>query len=183
MAYNLRRSGLTAPINPTLEKLPEHLLQIIVELIYEDSQRFVPIDRREFLSIESFPPVQPDTSTLSSLRLVCTHFSELGLPYQFSRVTTRFSRQGFQRLDKISSCARAAKCTRRFIYMVPYFFVEGATQVAHQQQFTFTDDKKVTNNFPISFNSINLVTSARTRRPLYTLGKSINEPCSAPEMM
>jgi hypothetical protein len=117
----------SAQLNPTLDRLPEHLLQIIVEMIYEDSQRFVPIDRREFLSIESFPPVQPDTSTLSSFRLVCTHFSELGLPYQFSRVATRFSRQGFQRLDKIAKCVRAARCTRRFIYMVPYFFVEGTT--------------------------------------------------------
>jgi len=127
MASVQSQSSPSVQPNPTLDRLPEHLLQIIVEMIYEDSQRFVPIDRREFLSIESFPPVQPDTSTLSSFRLVCTHFSELGLPYQFSRVTTRFSTQGFQRLHKIASCARAARCTRRFIYMVPYFFVEGTT--------------------------------------------------------
>lgn len=131
MADDPRWGGPPALRIPTLETLPEHLLQIIVELIYEDLQRFVPIDRREFLSIESFPPVHPDTSTLSNFRLVCKYFSELGLPHQFSRVTTRFSRQGLQRLDKISSCARAAKCTRRFIYMVPYFFVEGAPQIAH----------------------------------------------------
>jgi hypothetical protein len=125
MASVQPQSSTSGLLHPTLDRLPEHLLQIIVEMIYEDSQRFVPIDRREFLSIESFPPVQPDTSTLSSFRLVCTHFSELGLPYQFSRVTTRFSLQGFQRLSNISSCVRAARCTRRFIYMVPYFFVEG----------------------------------------------------------
>lgn len=131
MAQNFPRRGPPGLLNPTLHGLPEHLLQIIVERIYEDSQRFVPIDRREFLSIESFPPIQPDTSTLSSFRLVCRYFSDLGLPYQFSRVTTRFSLQGFQRLDKISSCVRAAKCTRRFIYIVPYFFVEGTVQSTH----------------------------------------------------
>lgn len=150
------RGPLTVP-NPSLQRLPEHLLQIIVEMIYEDSQRFVPIDRREFLSIESFPPVQPDTSTLSSFRLVCRHFSELGLPYQFSRVTTRFSRQGFVRLDKISSCARAAKCTRRFVYMVPHFFVEGAVQGAPWEM--LADDQKVTNGSPNSSNDTNHVTS------------------------
>jgi hypothetical protein len=144
MAHNLPHRRPPVLLNPTLEALPEHLLQIIVERIYEDSQRFVPIDRREFLSIESFPPVQPDTSTLSSFRLVCRHFSELGLPYQFSRVTTRFSRQGFQRLDNISSRVRAAKCTRRFIYMVPYFFVEGTTRSDHQQ--LLTDEKKAMNS-------------------------------------
>ena len=117
-------------MKPALDRLPEDLLKIMVEMIYEDSERFVPIDRREFMSIESFPPVEPDASTLSSFRLVCRRFSELGLTYQFSRVTTRFSTHGLQRLDKISSCARAANCTRRFIYMVPYFFVEGGAQSA-----------------------------------------------------
>lgn len=120
----------------TLDRLPQDLLKIIVELIYEDSKRFVPIDRREFLSVESFPPVEPDASTLSSFRLVCRSFSELGLTCQFSKVTTRFSRQGLQRLDKISSCARAANCTKRFIYMVPYFFVEGGAQSAPEQLLT-----------------------------------------------
>jgi hypothetical protein len=159
MAHNAPPRQPPALPDPTLGELPEHLLQIIVEMIYEDSQRFVPIDRREFLSIESFPPVQPDTSTLSSFRLVCKHFSELGLPYQFCRVTTRFSRQGFQRLDKISSCARAAKCTRRFIYMVPYFFVEGEAQSARKQIFDFlTDDLKVANNSETSSNGIDLTT-------------------------
>lgn len=134
MAQYAPPSGLPALASPTLGDLPEHLLRIIVEMIYQDSQRFVPIDRREFLSIESFPPIQSDTSTLSSFRLVCRHFSELGLPYQFSRVTTRFSKQGFQRLEKISGCARAARCTRRFIYMVPYFFVEGAFRTDHKDR-------------------------------------------------
>ncbi len=134
MAHDLGHEGPAALLPPTLNTLPEHLLQIIVERIYEDSQRFVPIDRREFLSIESFPSIQPDASTLSSFRLVCKHFSELGLPYQFSRVTTRLSRQGFERLDKISSCVRAAQCTRRFIYMVPYFFVEGMAPNAYTYQ-------------------------------------------------
>lgn len=133
MANGLPRLAGSPPRNPTLETLPEHLLQIIVEVIYEDTQRFVPIDRREFLSIESFLPVQQDTSTLSNFRLVCKHFSQLGLPYQFSRVTTRFSRQGFLRLNKIAACIPAAKCTRRFIYMVPYFFVEGVAQCASSE--------------------------------------------------
>lgn len=157
-AHNLPPGGSSAAMKPALDRLPEDVLKIMVEMIYEDSQRFVPIDRREFLSIESFPPVQPDTSTLSSFRLVCKYFSELGLPYQFSRVTTRFSRQGFQRLDKISSCVRAAKCTRRFIYMVPYFFVEGTPQSAPWQPMT-DYCTKATNSLQISCNVIGLATS------------------------
>lgn len=126
MAHNRPEEGSAYRASPALDKLPEHLLQIIVETIYEDTQRLIAPDKRAFFSSESFPPVPPEAATLSHFRLVCRLFSELALPYQFSIVTTRFSEHGFQRLAEIASCERAAKCAKRFYYLVPFFFVEGA---------------------------------------------------------
>lgn len=111
----------------TLDKLPLHLLEMVVDLIYQNTQRSMMPDKRAFLSFESIPPALPEISTLSSFRLVCRLFSDLAVGPQFRIVTTRFSREGFERLAAISQ-SRVAQYIRRFIYMVPFFFVEGGTR-------------------------------------------------------
>ncbi|KZF26187.1 F-box domain-containing protein [Xylona heveae TC161] len=118
---------------PGILKLPNDLLRDILDHIEADPEKSVNIDRRAYLSVESFrPPCPPPRAQLQDVghfRLVCRRFSALGIPYQFTRVTTRFSRQGFQRLEKICGRPSLARHVKKFSYMVPYFYVEGRDQL------------------------------------------------------
>lgn len=109
--------------------LSNELLREILDHIESDPDRLVSLDRRAYLSQESFkPPPPPDrdqAQTIASWRLTCKRFSELGAIHQFSRVTTRFSRKGLQRLENIARHEHLAKHVKKFSYMVPFFYVEG----------------------------------------------------------
>lgn len=109
--------------------LSNELLKDVLDCIDADPERTVNIDRRAYLSVESFrPPSLPEPSRahdIGNFRLVCRRFAEAGIPYQFTKIATRFSRHGLERLDKICSQHHLAKHTRKFSYLVPYFYVEG----------------------------------------------------------
>ena len=109
--------------------LSNELLKDVLDCIESDPERTVNIDRRAYLSVESFrPPSLPEPSRaqdIGNFRLVCRRFAEIGIPYQFAKVATRFSKHGLERLDKICSHNHLAKHTRKFSYLVPYFYVEG----------------------------------------------------------
>ncbi|KAK5015105.1 hypothetical protein LTR39_002792, partial [Cryomyces antarcticus] len=109
--------------------LSNELLRDILDHIEADPEKLVSLDRRAYLSQESFkPPPAPapdQAQDIGHFRLVCKRFSELGAPHQFARMTTRFSRDGFRRLDKIAGQPHLAKHVKKFSYMVPYFYVEG----------------------------------------------------------
>lgn len=106
--------------------LSNELLEEVLTYFESDPQRAIAIDRRDHLSVESFrPPSPPPISqahNIGNFRLTCRRFSELGAPYQFTRVSLRFSSSGFRRLDNISGVARLARHTRKFSYLVPPFY-------------------------------------------------------------
>ncbi len=114
----------------SLLKLSNELLREILDHIEEDPEKLVNLDRREYLSQESFrappPPTRDQAQDIGHFRLTCTRFSELGIVHQFARVTTRFSTKGFKRLEGIAGELKLSKHVKKFSYMVPYFFVEGA---------------------------------------------------------
>lgn len=109
--------------------LSNELLKDILDILDADPDRSINIDRRAYLSVESFrlpsPPVPSRAHDIGNFRLTCRRFGEIGIPYQFTKVATRFSRHGLDRLDKICSQSHLAKHTRKFSYLVPYFYVEG----------------------------------------------------------
>ncbi|KAK4995178.1 hypothetical protein LTR66_004960 [Elasticomyces elasticus] len=113
--------------------LSNELLRIVLEHIEADPDKLVNIDRRAYLSQESFrPPPAPtrdQVEDIGAFRRTCKRFSELGIPHQFARVTTRFSAKGFRRLEGIAEQAHLAKHVKKFSYMVPYFYVEGSSIV------------------------------------------------------
>lgn len=115
---------------PGILALSNELLRDILDYIEADPKKLVSLDRREYLSQESFklpPPPSPDEAqTIGSFRLTCRRFSELGAVHQFARVTTRFSRKGLKRLENIAGQDHLAKHVKKFSYMVPFFYVEGA---------------------------------------------------------
>mgnify|MGYP007070504462 CR=1 FL=1 len=111
------------------------LIREILDHIEADPEKLVSLDRRSYLSQESFkPPPTPapnQAQDVASFRLTCRRFSELGAIHQFARVTTRFSRHGLQRLENIAGQAHLAKHVKKFSYMVPYFYVEGPLHLPH----------------------------------------------------
>lgn len=123
-------------------RLSNELLKDVLDYLDPQPEKFVNVDRRAYLSVESFkrptPPYpllekeevkkdgQEDLRTdVDRFREVCKRFSELGAPHKFGRVVVRFSPTGFQRLDNLSSLSRLAKHTRSFTYIVRSFYVEG----------------------------------------------------------
>ena len=114
---------------PGILKLSNELLREILDHIEADPEKLVSLDRRAYLSQESFKPPPPPTrdqaQNISNFRLTSKRFSELGAVHQFARVTTRFSRKGLKRLENIAGQDHLAKHVKKFSYMVPYFYVEG----------------------------------------------------------
>ena len=113
----------------SIQKLSNELLKDILDHIESDPEKSVSIDRRAYLSVESFRPPSPQLPSqaqdIGNFRLVCRRFAGLGIPHQFTRIATRFSTAGLQRLEKISSQPHLAKHTKRFSYLIPFFYVEG----------------------------------------------------------
>lgn len=114
---------------PNLPNLSNELLKDILDFIDADQDRSINIDRRAYLSVESFrlpsPPVPSRAHDIGNFRLTCRRFAETGIPYQFAKVATRFSHHGLERLDKICSQRHLAEHTRKFSYLVPYFYIQG----------------------------------------------------------
>ncbi|KAI9733030.1 MAG: hypothetical protein M1834_003575 [Cirrosporium novae-zelandiae] len=113
--------------------LSNELLRDILDQIEADPEKLVSIDRRQYLSVESFkppkPPEQSQAQDVANFRLVCRRFSELGVPHQFARITLRFSRAGFDRLDRICGEERLARHTKKFSYMIPSFYAQGRDRI------------------------------------------------------
>lgn len=109
-----------------IQHLSNEILKDILDHIESDPQRSIPVDRREYLSVESFrppsPPLPSEAQNIGNFRLSCRRFAELGIPYQFTRVTLRFSSRGFRHLKEICSCSHLAKHTKKFSYLVPLFY-------------------------------------------------------------
>jgi hypothetical protein len=110
-------------------ELSNELLREILDHIESDPEKLISLDRRAYLSQESFkitpPPERDQAQTIANFRLTCKRLSDLGAIHQFARVTTRFSRKGLKRLEAIAGQEHLAKHVRKFSYMVPFFYVEG----------------------------------------------------------
>ncbi|KAH8726811.1 hypothetical protein GQ44DRAFT_612945 [Phaeosphaeriaceae sp. PMI808] len=113
--------------------LADELLRIILEHVASEPEKLISLERRAYLSQESFkpqPPPEPDQAqNIASFRLTCRKFSSLGVIHQFSRVTTRFSRRGLRRLERIAKQPHLAERVKKFSYMVPFFYLPGKDRV------------------------------------------------------
>ena len=107
-------------------KLSNEILKEILDRIESDPQRSVGLDRREYLSVESFrppsPPLPSQAQDIGNFRLSCHRFAELGIQHQFTKVTVRFSSPGLARLEQICNAKHLAIHTKKFSYLVPLFF-------------------------------------------------------------
>lgn len=127
--------------------LSNELLQLILDHIAADPDKAVGIDRREYLSQESFgPPPRPSPNQIKDIgefRVTCRRFSKLAAPLLFSRFTTRFSQTGLARLDGFSEQRHLASHVKKFSYMVPCFYTEGiGAVITFWAQTDMTDSSK-----------------------------------------
>lgn len=132
----------TAPTDTTtITHLSNELLRDILDHIEADPERTVSIDRRAYLSVESFrppdPPPPPRAQDIANFRLTCRRFAQLGVPHQFTRIATRFSPKGLKRLEWIASQPHLARHTKKFSYLIPYFYLEGKSQIMKPSEIYF----------------------------------------------
>lgn len=111
---------------PPIYRLPNDVLQQLVDTIAPDPDKTVPVDSRRFLSVESFgPPVEITPSAaqdIGSFRLASKRFSEFGTRSLFRRVSARLSIRGLKRLEELSNWPHITQHVKKFSYMVPYFY-------------------------------------------------------------
>lgn len=109
-----------------IERLSDDELRLILDYVEADPDKTVKVDQRPYLSQESFaPPPRPSeeqTKDVAKFRGVCRRFAEIGLQQQFSKIATRLSSQGLNRLEKLAEWPNATRHVKKFSYMVPYFY-------------------------------------------------------------
>lgn len=114
---------------PHILGLATEQLLAVLDYLEDDPQKSIGFDRRAYLSQESFrPPPRPSATRAQDLgnwRRTCKKFAEIGASLLFARVSTRFSVNDLERLDKIASTPHLASEVRKFSYFVPYFYVDG----------------------------------------------------------
>jgi len=112
-----------------IECLSNELLRLILDQIEPDPDKTVPIDRRQFLSVESFDRPLPSTrgsiKDIGRFRCACRRFAEVGAPLLYTRVAARFSRRGLQQLEQLAAWPHLARHVKKFSYLVPYFYTRG----------------------------------------------------------
>ncbi|KAF2716444.1 hypothetical protein K431DRAFT_307778 [Polychaeton citri CBS 116435] len=118
---------------PPILRLSNELIRLILDRIEPDPDKTVPVDRRQFLSIESFDFPPPSTrgsiKDIGRFRLTCRTFSEIGAPVQYTRVAARFSKNGLKKLEQLAEWPHLASHVKKFSYLVPYFYGNGIQQV------------------------------------------------------
>ena len=122
--------------HPLPRGLPVELFKLILSYIEPNHEQALPIDKaiasRQFLSVESLEPPDPSQgsvrdslATIGNFRLSCKVFEQIGAPFLFTRVATRFSKEGLKKLERLSHWQHLACHVKRFTYLVPYFVKGG----------------------------------------------------------
>ena len=112
-----------------IQRLSNELLKLILDQIEPDPDNAVPIDDRQFLSVESFdrpPPSSKDSvRDIGRFRSTCIRFADVGAPLLFAHVSARFSKRGLQKLETLAEWSHLTHHVKKFSYLVPYFYRNG----------------------------------------------------------
>lgn len=119
--------ALTSRRQHPANRLSNELIVLILEHVEPDSDKTIPVDRRQFLSVESFdfPQRSPKGRDIGHVRLASKRLAQLGAPFLFTRITGRLSRRGLQKLEQLAEWPHLTVHVRMFSYMVPYFYANG----------------------------------------------------------
>ncbi|KAK5130783.1 hypothetical protein LTR08_001673 [Meristemomyces frigidus] len=113
--------------------LSNELFRLILDQIEPDPDKTIPIDRRQFLSVESFDRPLPSTrgslKDVGRFRCACHRFADVGAPLLFTRVAARFSKRGLRKLEQLSRWPHLASHVKKFSYLLPYFYSTGGGEI------------------------------------------------------
>ena len=115
--------------SPPILRLSNELLRHILDHIEPDPERTVPIDDRRFISVESLeltPPSSDSIRDIGRFRRTCQRFAEIGAPLLFGLVKVKFSKDGLEALDTFAGWSHLARHVKKFSYLMPYFYSDGA---------------------------------------------------------
>ncbi|ODH46961.1 hypothetical protein GX48_06950 [Paracoccidioides brasiliensis] len=138
--------------------LSNELFKEILDHLARDSEKCINVDRRAYLSIESFkrpsPPApipliydskngfrEDHRTDIDRFREVCKRFADIGASHKFSRVVVRFSESAFQKLDMLSGSPHLARHCRSFTYIIRSFYVEDRDRLS--ELFLAADSSKL----------------------------------------
>lgn len=113
-----------------MDKLPTDVLREIVDYLDSNSENFQ-MNYTKWPPKRYYPVRQPpgrgeEVKTIFSLRLVNRRFAEICASYLFRCVVHRsFNRKGFEQLQMLAEKPHLAAHVKKFVYLVPYRFVEG----------------------------------------------------------
>ncbi|KAF3938864.1 hypothetical protein ABW19_dt0208355 [Dactylella cylindrospora] len=94
---------------------------------------------------------------LRQFRLVCKRFADLGAQYLFRTIAHRYNSKSFNRLSNLADHPVFANHVKKFIYLMPYFYVQGAKD--------FSEFKRDFDDFDMQVGSY----SAIFQEPLHCL--------------
>lgn len=121
------------PAPAPIQRLSNELLRLILDQIEPDPDKTVPIDRRQFLSVESFDRPLPSTrgsvKDIGRFRCACRRFADIGAPLLYTRVAARFSQRGLRKLEQLAGWPHLARHVKKFSYLLPYFYTRGTSCV------------------------------------------------------
>ncbi|KAH8816498.1 hypothetical protein F5884DRAFT_225636 [Xylogone sp. PMI_703] len=137
--------------DPPIFKLPDELLDQVLDELVHDPERCITIDHRASLSVESFQPAPPpspeDSKGIGNFKLVCRRWAKLGLSRQFSRVAIRFEKAGFDRLIWVAKQPHLAREVKKFSYIIPIFYRQGRERflelLEHTRELIVETDKQI----------------------------------------
>ena len=111
---------------PAILRLSNEIIRLVLDQIEPDPDKTVPIDRRQFLSVESFdrplPSSRGSIRDIGRFRLACRRFADVGEPLLFTRVAARFSKKGLDSLNTLAGWPHLTRHVKKFSYLVPYFY-------------------------------------------------------------
>lgn len=127
-------------VKPRLDCLPSEVLQCIIAYVQPLPE--VPVEHRAWFSSVSLqlPPPQDISndeereSPLSRISRVSRNFRPVVQKHLFKWVVIRFSKEGFDRLEKIASTPHLALVVRRLSYMVRRTYLPGKQNRSTWQQ-------------------------------------------------
>lgn len=112
-----------------IQGLSNELLKLILDHIEPHPDNTVPIDKRQFLSVESFhrpaPSRKGSLRDVGNFRRANKRFAAIGEGLLFTRVAGRFSQRGLERLETLAGWPHLARHVKKFSYLVPYFYSDG----------------------------------------------------------
>ncbi|EGP88394.1 unnamed protein product [Zymoseptoria tritici ST99CH_1A5] len=117
-----------------VRELPVEIIGKVLDYIEPQHDTGNDIDRRAFLSVESFDrppdPSRVSIADIGNFRCASKRFAEIAADRLFGRVACRFSSTGLQKLEQLAQWKHLARHVKRFTYLVPYFYRGGTTQLS-----------------------------------------------------